>query len=415
MADKALTAECVEKIRSDFPILKRIVNGQNLAYLDNAATTQKPSVVIDSMSDFLRTSNANIHRAIHTLGYESTLAYENAHKAMAKFIGARSWREVVFVRNATEALNLIAYSWAGKYLSPGDEVVVTMMEHHSNMVPWLIARERLGINLKFIRVKGNGALDLEHAEEIITKKTKLVGVIHASNVLGCVNDVSRLGEMARSAGAKFLVDGAQSIPHMPINVREIGCDFFAASAHKMLGPTGIGILYARREILEETPPFLTGGDMISTVTVDGATWNELPFKFEAGTPAVAEAIGLSEAARYLSSLGMEKILAYEKELESYVLKELRNLPFIDLYGHDEGEHLAVFSFNIKGVHPHDVANMLDRYGIAVRSGNHCAQPLMDFLKMDNTLRASFYFYNTKEEADKLVEALKEINSMFNKK
>jgi cysteine desulfurase / selenocysteine lyase len=408
------TREEIENIRADFPILKRVVNGEQIVYLDNAATTQKPAAVIDSMADFLKTSNANIHRAIHTLGYESTVAFENAHKVVAKFIGAKSWREIVFVRNATEALNLVAYSWASKFLSPGDEVVVTMMEHHSNIVPWMMAKERLGINLKFIKVKPGGALDLKHAAEMITGKTKLVGAIHASNVLGIVNDLKFLGDLARSAGARFLVDGAQSVPHIPVNVSDIGCDFLAASAHKMLGPTGIGILYAKREILEEMPPFLTGGDMISTVTFEGATWNELPFKFEAGTPAVAEAIGFSEAVKYLTAVGMEKIHAYEKELEAYFLSELKELPFIELYGHREGEHLAVFSFNIRGIHPHDVANMLDRYGIAVRSGNHCAQPLMDYLKMDNTLRASFYFYNTKEEADKLISALKEINSLFNK-
>lgn len=408
------TAEELEKIRADFPILKREVNGEKLVYLDNAASTQKPSAVIDGMADFLRTSNANIHRAIHTLGYESTVAYENAHKAVAKFIGAKSWREVVFVRNATEALNLVAYSWASKFLSAGDEVVVTMMEHHSNIVPWLMAKERLGIDLKFIRVKESGVLDMEHAEELITDRTKLVGAIHASNVLGAVNDLGKLGGLARARGAKFLVDGAQSIPHMPIDVVGLGCDFFAASGHKMLGPTGIGILYGKREILEETPPFLTGGDMISTVTVRGATWNDLPFKFEAGTPAVCEAVGLGQAVKYLSALGMERVYSYEKELAGYFLEELKKLPFIELYGHKEGECLAVFSFNVRGVHPHDVASMLDKFGIAVRSGNHCAQPLMESLGMDNTLRASFYFYNNREDADRLISALKEINSLFNK-
>lgn len=408
------TAEELEKIRADFPILKREVNGEKLVYLDNAASTQKPSAVIDGMADFLRTSNANIHRAIHTLGYESTVAYENAHKAVAKFIGAKSWREVVFVRNATEALNLVAYSWASKFLSAGDEVVVTMMEHHSNIVPWLMAKERLGIDLKFIRVKESGVLDMEHAEELITDRTKLVGAIHASNVLGAVNDLDKLGDLARARGAKFLVDGAQSIPHMPVDVVGLGCDFFAASGHKMLGPTGIGILYAKREILEETPPFLTGGDMISTVTVRGATWNDLPFKFEAGTPAVCEAVGLGQAVKYLSTLGMDRIYSYEKELGDYFLEELKKLPFIELYGHKEGECLAVFSFNIRGVHPHDVASMLDKFGIAVRSGNHCAQPLMDSLRMDNTLRASFYFYNNREDADRLICALKKIDEIFNK-
>ncbi|NMB99548.1 MAG: cysteine desulfurase [Thermoanaerobaculaceae bacterium] len=404
----------VEKIREDFPILSREINGKPLVYLDNAATTQKPLSVIERMANFSKTTNANIHRAIHTLGYEATVAYENAHKSVARFIGAKSWREIVFVRNATEALNLVAHSFGEKYLKPSDEVVLTIMEHHSNIVPWLVLRDKLGIKVKFIKTKEDGTLDFDEAEKLITKKTKLVGAIHASNVLGVVNDVKKLRELARNVNAKFLVDGAQSLPHIQINVNELDCDFFAASAHKMAGPTGIGFLYAKRELLENMPPFLTGGDMIKTVTVEGATWNELPFKFEAGTPAFTEAVGFEEAIKYLSNIGMDKILAYEKELEEFILKQLQSMKYIEFYGHRKGENLALFSFNIKGVHPHDAASFLDRFGIAVRSGNHCAQPLMNHLNMENTLRASFYFYNTKKEAEKLFSALEETNRFFNR-
>ncbi len=414
MDEKSLTDEEIKKIREDFPILKRKINGEDLIYLDNAATTQKPKSVIERMENFLKNSNANIHRAIHTLGYEATTMYENAHKKVANFIGAKSMKEIVFVRNATEGLNLVAHSWSSRFLKPSDEVVLTIMEHHSNLVPWLIMRDKIGINLKFIKLNKDGVLDLKEAESLITKKTKLVGVIHASNVLGLINDIKPLREMARNVGAKILVDGAQSLPHIPVNVKELDVDFFAASSHKMLGPTGIGVLYGKRELLEEMPPFLTGGDMISTVTLQGATWNELPFKFEAGTPAFVEATGFDEAINYLESIGMERIFNYEKELERYVYENLNSMDFIELYGHKAGDNLAVFSFNIKGVHPHDAANLLDKFGIAVRSGNHCAQPLMNYLNMDNTLRASFYLYNTKEEAQKLFVALEKIYKLFNR-
>lgn len=413
MDNKILSDEEIKKIREDFPILKRKINGQDLVYLDNAATTQKPICVIEKMEQFLKNSNANIHRAIHTLGYEATTKYENAHKKAAQFIGAKSYKEIIFVRNATEGLNLVANSFSQRFLKPSDEVVLTIMEHHSNIVPWLIVRDKLGIILKFIKLDEDGKLDLKEAERLITKKTKLVAMIHASNVLGLINDIKPIREISKNVGAKLLVDGAQSLPHMKVNVTELDVDFFTASSHKMVGPTGIGILYGKRELLEEMPPFLTGGDMISTVTLDGATWNELPFKFEAGTPAYVEAIGFEEAMNYLERVGVEKIYNYEKELEKFVLKNLKQMDFIEIFGHRSGDSLAVFSFNIKGLHPHDVANMLDKFGIALRSGNHCAQPLMNYLNMDNTLRASFYFYNTKDEALKLFDALEKINKIFN--
>ncbi len=403
----------VSRIRGDFPILKRLIHGRPLTYLDNAATTQRPRCVIDSISAFYENHNANIHRAIHTLGFESTTAYEDAHKKVARFIGARSWREIVFVRNATEALNLVARSWGRANLRAGDEVVITLMEHHSNIVPWQILREELGIRLHFIPVTPEGELDLAAARRLITPKTRLVGAVHASNVLGTVNPVEQLREMAREAGALFLLDAAQSVPHMPVNVGDLGCDFLAASGHKMLGPTGIGFLYARKELLEEMPPFLTGGDMIETVTEEGSSWNELPWKFEAGTGSVADGIGLGAAVDYLSELGMDEVFRAESSLRDYALERLRGIPGLTLYGHGgTGESLAVFSFNLDGVHPHDAAHLLDRLGIAVRSGHHCAQPLMSHLEMDNTLRASFYLYNTRDEVDALVEGLHEVRRTF---
>ncbi len=406
------TAFDVEAVRADFPVLQRRVNGYQLVYLDNAATTQRPRAVVDAMLRYFYESNANIHRAIHTMGYEATVAYEDAHKKVARFINARSWREIVFVRNATEALNLVAMAWGPANLRAGDEVVVSLMEHHSNIVPWQMLRDRLGVTLKFIPVTPQGILDLDAARRLIGPRTKLVGVVHASNVLGVVNPVVELRDMARAAGAKFLVDGAQSIPHMPVDVRELDCDFFVASGHKMLGPTGIGLLYGRKELLLEMPPFLTGGDMIATVTTEASTWNELPWKFEAGTSAIAEGIGLGAAVDYLQALGMGAVYDYERDLGAYALESLQKIDGITIYGHSAGDHLAVFSFNLEGIHPHDGANLLDRRGIAVRSGHHCAQPLMNHLGMDNTLRASFYLYNTRAEVDALVASLHELQHLF---
>jgi len=402
----------VNAVRRDFPILERRIHDRPLVYFDNAATTQRPRQVVEAMSRFFYESNANIHRAIHTLGYESTVAYEEAHKKVARFIHAKSWREIVFVRNATEALNLVAMAWGQGTLRPGDEVVVSLMEHHSNIVPWQMVRDRLGVTLKFIPVTPEGVLDLEAARRLITPRTRLVGVVHASNVLGVINPVDEIRSMAREAGALFLLDGAQSVPHMPIDVQALDCDFFVASGHKMLGPTGIGFLYARKALLHDMPPFLTGGDMIATVTPEGSTWNELPWKYEAGTSAVAEGVGLGAAVDYLSALGMDKVYSYEKDLGDYALSRLQEIDGLLLYGHRQGNHLAVFSFNLPEAHPHDAANLLDRYGIAVRSGHHCAQPLMAFLGMDNTLRASLYLYNTREEVDRLVEAIGEIRKLF---
>lgn len=402
----------VDRIREDFPILKRIVNRHPLVYLDNAATAQRPAPVLQAMEHYNTFTNANIHRAIHTLGYESTKAYEDAHRRVARFIGATTWREIIFTRNATESANLVAWSWGIQNLMPGDEVIISIMEHHSNFVPWLMLRERYGIIVRFIPINENGTLNIKAIKGLITSRTKLISVTHASNVLGTINPVDEISEIAHNAGALFMIDAAQSIPHFPVNVKDINCDFLIASGHKMCGPTGIGFLYVKKNILESMPPFLTGGDMIATVTTEGATWNELPWRFEAGTPAIAEGIGLGACIDYLEGIGMKNIEAYESGLYSDVLKKLKSLNGIKLYGHQSGKNLPVFSFNIDGLHPHDAANILDGFGIAVRSGHHCAQPLMEALGMDNTLRASFSFYNTVEEADILVSAIKEIQSKF---
>jgi cysteine desulfurase / selenocysteine lyase len=410
--NEILTAKIdLEKIRSDFPILKRIVNGNPIIYFDNAATTQRPQQVIDAVKNFYEKMNANIHRAVHTLSYEATIAYEEAHKKVAKFINAKSWREIIFTRNATEAVNLVAYAWGLQNLNEDDEIVITIMEHHSNIVPWQFLKKIKGVKLKFVDITDEGYLKVEEFEKLITEKTKLVGVVHASNVLGTINPVKEITQIAKSRGCYVLIDGAQSTPHIKVDVQDIGCDFFVASGHKMLGPTGIGFLYARREILEEMNPFLYGGDMISTVTTEGATWNELPWKFEAGTPNVAGGIGLGAAVDYLQNIGMDKVFEHEKELLNYAFEKMREIPDIEIYG-PRKDRLGVISFNIKGIHPHDVAGVLDQNGIAVRSGNHCTQPLLARLGVENTVRASFYIYNTFDEIDKFVEALKKAVKIF---
>lgn len=403
--------ECRE-IRKDFPIFERKIGSNPLIYLDNAATTQKPRYVIEAEKNFYETANANIHRAVHTLSHESTVLYENAHKCVADFIGARSWREIIFTRNATEAINLVAYAWGLRNLRTGDEVLTTIMEHHSNIVPWQMLKELKGIKLKFLDVDDEGRLRVEDLRKLITERTKLVSVVHASNVLGVVNPVREIVEEAKKVGALVLVDAAQSAPHLPIDVSSLGCDFLAASGHKMLGPTGIGFLYGRRELLEQMEPFNYGGDMIETVTIDKATWNELPWKYEAGTPNIAGGIGLGVAIDYLNRIGFEAIQNYEKLLTNYTLERLLDLPWIELHGPKDVDKLGVFTFNIKNIHPHDISWILDCEGIAVRSGHHCAQPLMRRLNIDNAVRASLYLYNTIEEIDSLIEGLKKAESLF---
>jgi cysteine desulfurase/selenocysteine lyase len=400
-------------LRRDFPIFARTVHGKPLIYLDNAATTQRPQAVIDAITDYYRRYNANVHRAVHTLSHEASVAYEEAHKKAAQFINARSWREIVFTRNATEALNVVAYAWGLHNLQAGDEVLVTIMEHHSNIVPWHMLRELKKIQLKFLDVTDEGRLKLDDLPKLLTKRTKLVGIIYASNVLGTINPVSEIIEEAKRVGAVTVVDAAQAAPHIPINVQSLGCDFLAVSGHKMLGPTGIGFLYGRRELLETMHPFLHGGDMIATVTTESVTFNELPWKFEAGTPNIAGGIGLGAAIDYLLALGLESVYAHEQKLLEYALDKLLPINGLEVYGPKETkDRLAVISFNLKGVHPHDVAGILDEAGIAVRSGHHCAQPLMRRLRMDNTARASFYIYNSEEDVDALVDALKTAQKLF---
>ncbi len=401
------------EIRRDFPILERLIHGKPLVYLDNAATTQKPRQVIGAMQRFYEQMNANVHRAVHTLSHEASVAYENAHKKVAKFVNARSWREIIFTRNATEALNLVAYGWGLWNLKAGDEVVITIMEHHSDIVPWFMLRDKHGVIVRFVDVDDRGRLRLDQLKEAITTRTKLVGMIHASNVLGTINPVAGIIAEAKRVGALTVIDAAQSLPHISVDVQALDCDFLAASGHKMLGPTGSGFLYAKREVLEQMEPFLRGGDMISTVTLESATWNELPWKYEAGTPSVADGIGLGAAVDYLSNLGMGAVIQHERKLLEYALEKLLSLEGVTVYGpHDPENRLAVVSFNVDGVHPHDLAGILDEDGIAVRSGHHCAQPLMKRLGMDNTARASFYIYNTEDEIDGLVDGIKKAKLIF---
>ncbi|MCS6937373.1 MAG: cysteine desulfurase [Candidatus Bipolaricaulota bacterium] len=400
-------------IKRDFPIFTRRVHDKPLIYLDNAATTQRPQSVIDAVTEYYRHYNANVHRAVHTLSHEASVAYEEAHKKVARLVNARSWREIVFTRNATEAINLVAYAWGLHNLQPGDEILITIMEHHSDIVPWQMLRELKKIQLKFLDVTDEGRLKLDDLSQLLTKRTKLVGVIYASNVLGTINPVREIITEAQRVGAVTVVDAAQAAPHLPIDVQALGCDFLAVSGHKMLGPTGIGFLYGRRELLERMHPFLHGGDMISTVTTESVTFNELPWKFEAGTPHIAGGIGLGAAIDYLAALGLENIYAHEQKILEYALEKLLQINNLEIYGpKDTKDRLAVISFNLRGVHPHDVAGILDEAGIAVRSGHHCAQPLMRRLGMDNTARASFYIYNSEDDVDALVDALKTAQKLF---
>jgi len=400
------------EIRSDFPIFSRKVNGKPLIYLDNAATSQKPRRVIDGLKSYYENNNSNIHRGVHTLSYESTVMYEDAHKKVAGFIGASDWKEIVFTRNATESLNLIAYSWGLHNLDKGDEVLISIMEHHSNIVPWQMLCQARGIVLKFIDVDEKGNLDLESFERLLTDKTRVVSIIHVSNVLGVVNPINYISKKTREQGAILIIDAAQSVPHINLNVKELDCDFLVASGHKMLGPTGIGFLYGKKALLESMEPFLFGGDMISTVTKEKSTWNELPWKYEAGTPNIAGGIGLGLAIDYLENIGLEQIEEHESELLDYTLNNLKELPWLEIYTPLEGQRVGVVSFNVKGVHPHDVAGVMDEDGIAVRSGHHCTQPLMNRLNIEYALRASFYLYNTKEEIDQFLISLKRAYKIF---
>jgi cysteine desulfurase/selenocysteine lyase len=406
LSPQAPAALDVKALRRDFPILTRQIHGRPLVYLDSGASSQRPLAVIDAVSHYDKTMHANIHRGVYTLGEEATLAYEQAHERVSRFINA-DFEEVVFTKNTTEGLNLVAYAWGLHNLQAGDEVVLSQLEHHSNIVPWQQIARRTGATVRYIRIDAQGKLDMEHAAALIGPRTKIVSVTHVSNVLGTVNAVYELGQMAHAQGAVLCVDGAQSIPHMAIDVRALDCDFFAFSGHKMLGPTGIGGLYGKRALLERMEPFLCGGDMISEVTFEGASWNDLPWKFEAGTPPIAQGIGLGVAVEYLQGLGMDVVYAHEQALASYALEQMRQVQDMELYGPEAEARGGVVSFNLRGLHPHDMASILDQYGVAIRGGHHCAMPLMRVLGVNGTCRASFYIYNTIDEIDVLIEAIGE--------
>ncbi|MDW8290782.1 MAG: cysteine desulfurase [Armatimonadota bacterium] len=404
----------VEAIRADFPILQRRVNGHPLIYLDNAATSQKPRQVIEALVRYYEHTNANVHRGLHTLAEEATEAYESARAKVARFIGAEP-ESLVFTRNTTEAINLVAYAWGLANLKAGDVVVLTEMEHHSNIVPWQLVARMTGAKLHYVPFTPEGELDMEEFERALRLEPKLVAITHVSNVLGTVNPVEEITRKAHAAGAKVLLDGAQAVPHKPVDVAQIGCDFYAFSGHKMLAPTGIGALYARRELLEEMPPFLGGGSMIRRVTHEYSTWADVPTKFEAGTPNIADGIAFGVAVDYLQQIGIEAIQQHEQQLTAEALRLLEGEEDIVIYGpRDPKRRCGLVSFNFKHVHPHDVAQILDARGIAIRAGHHCCQLMMRRLDVAATARASFYLYNTVEEVHAFWKALHEVRKVFGK-
>ena len=403
----------VDLIRADFPILAREVHpGVRLVYLDSTATAQKPHQVIEAMDEFYRQSNANIHRGVHTLAEEATALYEGARQRVADLIGAPSARQVIFTRNATESINLVAYSWGRANLHSGDTVILTEMEHHSNLVPWQILAKERNLRLEFISVTPDGLLDMEAYRRLLLLQPRLVGFTHMSNVLGTINPAAEIISLAHQAGALALIDGAQSVPHFPVNVQALDADFLAFSAHKMCGPSGIGVLYGRKAILEVMPPFMGGGDMIIGVKLRSFTPNEIPYKFEAGTPAIAEAVGLGSAIDYIMSIGLDAIATHEQDMISYALERLEEIPGVTVFGPKAQDKGGVAAFSLKGMHPHDVAQLLDQNGIAVRAGHHCAQPLHEKLNLPATTRASFYLYNTFHEIDQLVEGIYQVKKIF---
>jgi len=406
---RALDAQAV---RADFPILSRQIHGKPLVYLDSAATSQKPAVVIDAMDDYYRRYNANPHRGVYTISEEATAAYESARQRVATFINAASPKEVIFTRNTTEAVNLVRYSWGRVNVRSGDRILLTEMEHHSNLVPWQLLAQEQGARLEFLCIDDDGLLQLDQLERKLAG-VRLLALTHQSNTLGTINPIKAIAAAARRAGAVVLVDGAQAVPHMPVDVQDMDVDFYAFSGHKMCGPTGIGVLWARRALLESMPPFLGGGDMIKRVKLNEATWNDLPWKFEAGTPSVAEGIGLGAAVDYLSQFGMERVRSHERTLVDYAMEKLQEIPGITLYGPRDPEiHGGAISFTLPNIHPHDLATLVDREGIAVRAGHHCTQPLMDRLGVPATTRASFYIYNRVDEVDQLVGGIQKAQKVF---
>ncbi|WP_336363611.1 aminotransferase class V-fold PLP-dependent enzyme [Halalkalicoccus salilacus] len=404
----------VQRIREDFPILEREFDGTQVVYLDNAATTQTPNQVIDAIADYYRTTNANVHRGIHHLSQEASMAYEEAHDNVARFVGASGEREeMIFTKNTTEAENLVAYAWGLNELEEGDEVVLTEMEHHASLVTWQQIAERVGAEVRYVRVTENGTLDMDHARELIGEDTRMVSVVHVSNALGTINPVEELADMAHENDSLIFVDGAQAVPNRPVDVEAIDADFYAFSGHKMAGPTGIGCLYGKKAILEEMEPFLYGGEMIRKVTFEDATWNDLPWKFEAGTPVIAQGIALDRAIEYLEEIGMERIRSHEEWLTEYALERFEEFDDIELYGpHDPAERGGLVGFNLEDVHAHDLASIMNDHAVAIRAGDHCTQPLHDKLGTAASARASFYLYNTREEIDRLVDAIDDARQLF---
>jgi len=403
----------ISRVRSDFPILNRHVKpGVPLVYLDSTATSQKPSSVLLAMDDFYRKSNANIHRGIHTLAEEATALYEASRLRIAKFIGAPSATQVIFTRNTTESINLVAYSWGRTFLQNGDTVILTEMEHHSNLVPWQILAAERNLRLEFIPVTEEGLLDLNTYVSLLNLQPKLVSFTHMSNVLGTINPAEEIIRLAHEAGAITLLDGAQSVPHFAVNVQDLDVDFLAFSGHKMCGPNGIGVLYGRKNLLQSMPPFLGGGDMIKRVHLRSFTPNELPYKFEAGTPAIAEVIGLGAAIEYLEHIGMDAISGHEKVIVNYALERLEEVPGVRIFGSSTNHRGGVVSFTLGGIHPHDISQILDAQGIAIRAGHHCAMPLHEKFHLTATARASFYLYNTSEEVDRLANSLYKVIEVF---
>jgi cysteine desulfurase/selenocysteine lyase len=392
--------------KSEFPIFKN----RKLIYLDSASTSQKPKIVLDAMKNVYENSNANVHRALYDLGSESTELYESSRELVAKFINANSSKEIIFTSGATASINLLAYS-IGSQLKEDDEVLISHMEHHANIVPWQQLVKRTGIKLKYLPLTDSGEIDLSKSSELITAKTKIVSITHMSNVLGTINPIKEIAKLTKMVGAVFIVDGAQSVSHMPVNVQDLECDFLVFSGHKMLGPTGVGVLWGKFELLNDLDPFLSGGEMIEKVTLEESTWNEVPYKFEAGTPNYVQAIGLGAAVKFLSKIGMENIHKYEKELTSYAVEKLQSIPNLNIHGSPKNRG-SVISFNIENIHPQDLAQFLNEDNICIRVGHHCAQPLLETLNETSTARASFYIYNDFSDIDKLVDSIKSTISYF---
>lgn len=402
----------IKKIRQDFPILDEQVNGKDLIYLDTSATSQTPLKVIEAMNDYYREYNSNVHRGVHTLGTKATDAYEKARMKVRSFINAKRFEEIVYTRGTTAAINLVARSFGDLVIESGDEIVVNEMEHHANIVPWQQLAKRKGAELVFIPLEEDGTIALDSVKAAMSDKTKIVAITHVSNVLGTINDIKAIAEIAHAHNAYISVDGAQAVPHMAVDVQDLDVDFYAFSGHKMLGPTGIGILYGKAELLDKMEPIEYGGDMIDYVYKTESTWTDLPVKFEAGTPMIAEAVGLNAAIDYINELGIDNIYQHEKELVAYAYDKMSKIEGIEIYGPGKDKRAGLITFNLQGVHPHDLATALDSEGIAVRAGHHCAQPLMKWCEASSTARASFYIYNTIEEIDQFIESLEKTKEFF---